>query len=187
MKFSLRHSSFLAFCLLAATLPLTLRADPSTPPPSPIAVPVALAVPDTQTLALTLAAKGVQIYVCQPTPGPKPGYAWTFKAPEADLFDAQGNKAGHHYTGPTWELTDGSKVVGQPKGKIDSPDGKGVPWLLLTAGQTSGNGALTKVLSIRRIDTAGGKSPTEPADKTNAGQERRVPYTATYQFFVAKP
>ena len=99
----------------------------------------------------------------------------------------QGHQVGHHSAGPTWELTDGSKVIGQPKGKAESPDGQGVPWLLLTAGQTSGSGALTKVLSIRRINTVGGQPPAEPADKTNAGQERRVDYTATYQFFVAKP
>lgn len=179
--------SFLPLCLLAALLPLTLRADAPTPIPSPAAVPAALEIPDNQTLALTLTAKGVQIYVCQPTPGPKPGYAWTFKAPEADLFDAQGKPVGHHSAGPTWELTDGSRFVGQPKGKAESPDGRGVPWLLLTAARTEGNGALTKVLSVRRINTVGGQSPTEPADKSNAGQERRVPYAAVYQFFVAKP
>ena len=60
--------SFL-YCLLA--FPLSpIRADPATPPPSPAAVPAALEVPGNQTLSLTLTAKGVQIYVCQPTPRP---------------------------------------------------------------------------------------------------------------------
>ena len=128
----------------------------------------------------------MQIYVCQPTPAPTPRYEWTFKGPEADLFDPQGQKAGRHYAGPTWELTDGSKVVGQVKAKADAPDGKSIPWLLLAAAPTSATGVLANVQTIRRIETAGGQAPAEPADKTNAGQERRVPYTATYQFYTAK-
>jgi hypothetical protein len=31
-------------------------------------------------------------------------------APEADLFDARGNRIGRHYAGPHWRSTDGSKI-----------------------------------------------------------------------------
>ncbi len=143
-------------------------------------------VPANQTLALTLTAKGVQIYECRAFPGDPTKFEWAFKAPEADLFDAQGHKVGRHYAGPTWELTDGGKVVGKLKAKADAPDGKGVPWLLLDATQASGT-TLGKVQSIQRVDTVGGKAPTESADATKAGQEKRVDYTATYKFYAAKP
>ena len=93
----------------------------------------------------------------------QPGkFEWAFKEPDADLFDAQGRKVGHHSAGPTWELTAGGKVVGKVKAKADAPDGKGVPWLLLDAVQTSGGGIMTQVKSIRRINTVGGNAPSEP-------------------------
>ena len=178
----------LLLCLFAPCLALPLCADPSptTPPPSSAAVPPALAVPSDQTLAFALTARGVQIYVCRPTPGPVPGYQWGLKAPEADLFDAGGRKVGRHYAGPTWEMTDGGKVMANEKARAESPDKKGIPWLLLTVYQSGGD-LLGNVRSIRRIDTVGGEKPAEPADRSNALQERRVPYTATYQFFVARP
>ncbi len=144
-----------------------------------------LDVPPTQTLALTLTAKGVQIYECRAVANEPSKFEWVFKAPEADLFDAQGQKVGRHYAGPTWELTDGSKVVGKLKAKADAPDGKGVPWLLLDAAQGNGT-VMGKVQSIQRVETVGGKIPADPADATKVGQEKRVDYTATYKFYVAK-
>ena len=110
-----------------------------------------------------------------------------FKVPEATLFNVEGLAAGKHYAGPTWELNDGGKVVGKLEAKADAPDGKGVPWLLLEATQASGDGLMGKVRSVQRVSTVGGKAPTEAADATKAGQERRVEYGATYLFYVAKP
>ena len=154
---------------------------------TPLVVPANLAVKTDQEVALILTAKGVQIYECRPVGGDPAKFAWVFKAPEADLFDAAGRKAGRHYAGPTWELADGSKVTGRVLTKADSPGGKGVPWLLLEATGNAGTGALDRVRSIQRIDTAGGNPPAEPAGQTTAGQERRVDYTATYVFYAAKP
>ncbi len=76
-------------------------------------------IPANQTLALTLDARGVQIYECRAVAGDPAKYEWAFKAPEADLFDAQGRKVGRHYAGPTWELADGSKVE-----RVDTFGGK---------------------------------------------------------------
>ena len=61
---------------------------------------------------LSVPAKGVQIYVCSKTDN---GFAWTFKAPEAELFDTAGARLGKHYAGPSWEGLDGGKVVGAVK------------------------------------------------------------------------
>ena len=155
--------------------------------PATFADPVSsLEVPANQTLALTLTAKGVQIYECRAVAGDPAKFEWAFKAPEADLFDAQGHKVGRHYAGPTWELADGGKVVGKLKVKADAPDGKGVPWLLLDTAQASGT-VLGKVQSVQRVDTVGGMTPTESANATKAGQEKRVEYTAIYRFYVANP
>ncbi len=152
-------------------------ADPATP--------ASLSVPSGQEPVLTLTAKGVQIYECRPVAGEAGKYEWAFKAPEADLFDAQGQKVGKHYAGPTWELTAGSKVVGKVKAKADAPDGKGIPWLLLDVVEQKG-GILAKVQSIQRVATVGGKAPAEAADQSKAGQERRVEYSATYVFYAPR-
>ncbi len=148
--------------------------------------PAALDVPADQSLTLTLTAKGVQIYECRPLPTDPNQFEWAFTAPEADLFDAQGRKVGRHFAGPTWELTDGGKVVGKVKAKADAPDGQGVPWLLLEATEASG-AVMAKVRSIQRVNTVGGKAPAAKPGAALAGKQLRVEYTATYKFYVAKP
>ena len=154
--------------------------------PAAPAPPAGLEVAANETLALTLSARGVQIYECRAVPGEPAKFEWIFKAPEALLFDAQGRQIGRHYAGPTWELTDGNKVVGKLRAKADAPDHAGIPWLLLDAVQGSG-AVMAKVRSIQRVGTVGGNAPTAGADAAHAGTEARVEYTATYKFYVAKP
>ena len=185
MKNALRIRSLLLLCLLALPWATLVAAD-SAATISPV-VPATLEAPSNQMLALTLTAKGVQIYECRAVASDPAEFEWVFKAPEADLFDAQGHKAGRHYAGPSWELNDGGKVVGRVKAKADAPDGKGVPWLLLEAAQATGSGIMGKVQSIQRVDTVGGKAPADSPDPAKAGKELRVEYTATYKFYVAKP
>ena len=72
-------------------------------------------------------------------------FEWTLKAPEADLFDRAGRKIGTHYAGPTWESGDGSKVVGEVKGRDNGPDPSAIPWLLLAAKSNSGSGVLVQL------------------------------------------
>ena len=95
-------------CLLAGGA-AARGADPATP--------ASLAVPANQEPALVLTAKGVQIYECRPVAGDASKFEWAFKAPEAELFDAQGRKVGKHYAGPTWELTAGGKCGRQGEGQ----------------------------------------------------------------------
>jgi FtsP/CotA-like multicopper oxidase with cupredoxin domain len=150
-------------------------------------VPQQLDVSADQALALRAQAAGVQVYACAAS-GDASHFAWTLKGPEADLFDGSGRKIGKHYAGPTWEALDGSKVGASVKARADSPDGKAIPWLLLAATSNDGTGVLAHVASIQRLNTAGGSNPPAQAcDETNAGAERRVPYTATYYFYAAIP
>lgn len=150
-------------------------------------VPNNLDVPANQELALEARASGVQIYVC--AAGSEVGrFGWTLKAPEADLLDGTGQKIGRHYAGPTWEVVDGSKVMGAVKARADAPEGNAIPWLLLGATSTAGTGVLARVANIQRLNTAGGSAPpAQSCDEKHVGTENRVPYTATYYFYSALP
>ena len=150
-------------------------------------VPDSLKVPEAQALSLETPAVGVQIYTCSAGKTDPARFDWVFKAPEADLLDSKDKKIGKHYAGPTWESNDGSKVVGEVKAKDDGPDATAIPWLLLNAKATSGQGVFSQVKSIQRLVTVGGKAPAGGCDKAHAGQEARVAYNARYFFFVARP
>jgi hypothetical protein len=171
--------SFIMLCLFAFSH--TALADT---PPSP-AIPTSLETPSSQALKITLTGRGVQIYKCSAVSGSANKFEWTLKGPKADLFDADGRKVGRHFAGPTWELDDGGKVIGRVKAKVASPDGKGIPWLLLNVVQASG-AIMGKVQNIQRTDTVGGKEPAEPADASNLGQEKQIEYSATYKFYEAR-
>ena len=147
------------------------------------AVPDSLRVPSTDRLALEVRAIGVQIYDCKPSGNPTQR-GWVLRAPEAELFDPSGKKIGRHYAGPTWELNDGSKVVGEVKARDDRPDPDAIPWLLLSVKSGSGSGAFARAVSIQRVQTVGGKAPAGGCVEAEAGREVRVPYSATYCFYV---
>lgn len=150
-------------------------------------IPAPLQSPPTEVLALTAQATGVQIYECGAKKDNPTQFEWVFKAPEAQLFDSAGRRIGTHYAGPSWEANDGSKVVGEVKARDNGPDATAIPWLLLSAKSTSGTGVLSQTKSIQRVRTVGGKAPTEGCNATQVGKETRVPYKATYYFYVAKP
>jgi hypothetical protein len=151
------------------------------------AVPETLKVPDTQVLTLETKAAGVQIYECKASKDDPMRFEWVFKAPEAELFDSAGKRVGRHYAGPTWESNDGSKVVGEVKARDNGPDPNSIPWLLLSAKSTSGNGVFSQTQSIQRVHTVGGKAPAEGCNQAQAGKEMRVPYKALYYFYIARP
>jgi hypothetical protein len=115
--------------------------------------------------------------------GGAPQYQWILKAPQADLFDAGGQKIGTHYAGPTWESSvDGSKVVGNKIAAAPSPTPGNIPWLLLQAKMTSGTGVFTKVTYIQRLDTKGGVAAVDGCDAAHVGAESSVAYEANYVF-----
>ena len=123
-------------------------------------------------------ATGFQVYRCEAIAVGK--LAWTLKAPDATFENASGLK-GKHYAGPTWEATDGSKVVGRKLKDHASPTVDAVPWLLLEAKSHDGKGQLSAVTFVQRIHTSGGKAPA--VGNAKAGDETRVAYTADYVFY----
>ena len=150
------------------------------------AIPEGLKVPANQSLMLQTRAIGVQIYDCKPGKGDPGRFEWTFRAPEADLFDDAGRKIGKHYAGPSWEAIDGSTVVGEVKARDDGPDPNAIPWLLLTAKSKSGIGVMTRTASVQRLQTSGGNTPKEACTQAQDGKEARVPYKALYYFYEIK-
>lgn len=156
------------FCLvLAVALPLAGRASAD--------VPAAVAAPG-EAIVATFHAEGAQIYECRSNPGGK--LMWQFREPVATLvFD--GKTVGRHYAGPTWELIDGSLVQGRVVGNAPGATVDDIAWLKLEVAMRAGNGALSHVTTIQRINTDGGVAHG-PCDK--AGDFLSVPYHADYVF-----
>ncbi len=167
----------MAFSLFAVTQALAqfvTQAMPQQTPPQ-------LQPSANEKLLLQLRGTGDQIYTCT-TEGAQ--FRWLLKAPEAKLFDKSGNSFGRHFAGPSWEANDGSLVVG--KAIANAPNGDSIPWLLVKIVSHRGDGVLSPVTTIQRLNTSGGKAPAAGCDATHAGQEVRVPYSADYVFYVPK-
>jgi hypothetical protein len=139
-------------------------------------------VPSGASMFLTAQGEGVQIYTCTAV---QDGAKWVLEGPDAKLHDAKGRQIGTHFKGPTWQLNDGSRVVGEPIASQPSPDPGAVAWLLLRARAGSATGSLAGVTFIRRTGTHGGmplaKECQNPAD---VGKKVEVPYSATYTFYA---
>lgn len=148
-------------------------------------VPSPLLQPTGETLVTTLSARGVQIYACRGEAGAAP--AWTFVAPEAELFDTQGRVAGSHGAGPFWQANDGSRITGSVKARTGAPRAGAIPWLLLAT--RPGNvttGVFSDVSSVQRLNTEGGVAPAAPCTAAELGRVVRVPYSADYSFYSSR-
>ena len=171
---------FVALILIAG---LGGAASAQGTPTSAAPVPENLEPPADSVLLFALEARGVQIYVCEEDPNDATAFVWTFKAPEAELFNGRGEVVGSHFAGPTWQGQDGSAVIGAVLERAAAPDAGAIPWLLLEAKDHEGSGVFSTITHIQRLDTKGGVAPTKGCDATHAGKEVRVPYKATYAFY----
>jgi hypothetical protein len=171
--------------MAASTLLTTMVAAHAAAEAGIDAIPEALRPPAGQVLALEARATGVQIYECKAAKDDPSQFSWTLKAPEANLKDPSGKPVGKHYGGPTWEASDGSKVMGEMVAKSDAPVAGAIPWLLLRAKSTSGSGIFSSIASIQRLKTSGGAAPAIGCDSSQSGKESRVPYSAVYRFYKA--
>jgi hypothetical protein len=147
-------------------------------------VPDSIQPPDGEELVLVAHATGFQVYVCRPDAEGKP--AWTLKAPEAQLFDQQGNAIGKHFAGPTWQLNDGSEITGRMVAKVDAPGPESIPWLLVTVTGHSGSGVLSRVTILQRVHTVGGLPPTSGCAASNRDAEFKSSYSADYYFYAPR-
>jgi hypothetical protein len=157
--------------LLISTL--VASAVPAGARPKPPPVPADLAVPADQAVVLDVVGEGVQIYDCV-------AGTWTFREPAAVLYGRRHRPVGIHFRGPTFEAFDGSSVVGALQASV--PGGGAIPWLLLRATTRAGDGVLSGVDFIQRIQTEGGVAPTTACDPA-ADATVAVPYRARYVFY----
>jgi Protein of unknown function (DUF3455) len=139
-------------------------------------VPDAIAVPG-ETPAVTVHAEGAQIYDCRVGPGGQ--LAWQFREPIAILL-MDGKTVGRHYAGPSWELVDGSTVVGRVAGQAPGTTPEDIPWLKLEATSQAETGRLTGTTTIQRLNTKGGIAEGSCGP---IGAHLSVPYSADYAFF----
>jgi hypothetical protein len=148
------------------------------------AVPQAVQAPANEVRAMTVAAHGVQVYECRTAQGAAP--AWAFVAPEADLFDAEGRRIGKHGAGPFWQHEDGSRFTGTVSARMDSPRAGAIPWLLLTAKPESKAGVFSRVSSVQRLETVGGKAPADGCTAATLGKRVNIAYRADYVLHVPR-
>jgi hypothetical protein len=153
-----------AFALLILPLPMA-RAQ----------LPEAIAAPG-ETVVATIHAEGAQIYECKADAAGK--LVWQFREPIATLL-VDGKTVGRHYAGPSWELADGSAVVGKVSARAPGATPKDIPLLKLEAISHRGTGQLSGVTTIQRLNTKGGvaEGPCE-----SAGAFLSVPYSADYAY-----
>jgi hypothetical protein len=131
-----------------------------------------------ETVLMTVSAHGVQIHECRAAPGADP--AWAFVAPEAELFDADGHRIGHHSAGPVWQHEDGSGFTGTVRACVASPLPQAIPWLWLSAVPQGPHGVFSRVSSVQRLNTVGGKPPGFGCHRGTLGRRVRMAYRADY-------
>lgn len=167
------------YLILFSCLIVVVANAQKTPAPE---VPDALKPPDGTELLLVAHARGSQIYTCQASQDGK--FAWTLKAPEAELHDDKGALIGYHSAGPTWKLNDGSGVKGKVVAKANE-EGT-IPWLLLTVTDHLGAGTLGRATAVQRLNTKDGLAPAAGCDGSSVGKEAKSSYSADYFFYGPK-
>lgn len=171
----IRYSTMTALALMLAACAATPSAG----------LPAALAPDADETLLLSVAARGVQIYECR-TAKAGDQTEWAFVAPEAELLDAGGRPVGSHGAGPSWQAQDGSRVVGSVKRRVDAPVAGTIPWLLVATRDGGPPGRFSRVTSIQRVNTTGGAAPASGCGPRSLGVNVRVPYTADYHLYARR-
>jgi hypothetical protein len=143
-------------------------------------VPSSIAEPGATTI-VTFHAEGAQIYECKPsnTASSQPGVlTWQFREPIATLL-VDGKTTGRHYAGPNWDHLDGSGVKGKTAASAPGATANDIPWLKLHAVDHRGDGTLSGVTTVQRINTRGGALDGQCE---GAGAYRSIPYSADYVF-----
>ncbi|GHB27522.1 DUF3455 domain-containing protein [Salinicola rhizosphaerae] len=158
---------------LFGSFPLVTNADMT---------PDAVTPPSGNEIAMKTVGVGEITYACEMKDG---DYAWVFKGPDAKLNDSDGNQVGSYYGPPaTWESSDGSKITGTQIGTADGGEGN-IPLQLVEANPAEGEGHMSGVTYVQRLETRGGVAPASSCSADNAGDSEVVEYQANYNFFKA--
>jgi Protein of unknown function (DUF3455) len=133
-----------------------------------------------EDLVATTQARGSQVYECKTDVSGK--LAWQFREPIAVLFEDD-RTVGRHFAGPTWELADGSTVMGRVSGRAPGATANDIPLLKLEVTSRHGDGQLSDISTIQRLNTKGGVAE---GSCEHAGVLLSVPYSADYVFYKKK-
>jgi hypothetical protein len=168
-----RMKMSLSAILLAAIalLPLQARAQAQ--------LRAEIAAPDSVIVG-TFHAEGAQLYECKRDAASTPAGAlsWKFREPIATLI-VDGKSIGRHYAGPNWDHSDGSGVKGKAAASVPGATSGDIPWLKLEVTERRGNGILSEVATVQRINTKGG---VVQGSCESEGNYRTEPYSADYVF-----
>lgn len=147
--------------------------------------PALIQVAAGNSVVLETQAKGSIAYECSKERAPLTTYKWVMAGPDAVLMDKEGKEIGS-YDGPParWSLKDGSFVTGSQVA-VSSNGSKNIPMQLVKADVAGGQGTLTTVGYVQRVNTKGGVAPQSKCSKDNEGEKVNVDYTADYVFWKA--
>ena len=134
-----------------------------------------------EILVATLHAEGAQIYHCKPDWEGK--LVWQLREPVATLL-LNGETVGRHYAGPSWEMLDGSVVSAKVTARTPGATQYDIPLLLLEVTTSRGQGLLSGVTTIHRLNTTGGMAQ---GSCVAAGRLKSVPYSADYALIRRGP
>ncbi|MDY7538537.1 DUF3455 domain-containing protein [Undibacterium sp. RTI2.1] len=146
--------------------------------------PAAVAVPAGNKLVMMAVGAGDLTYECRVKAAMPGAYEWVFAGPTAVLSDQSGKAVGKYYAGPTWEANDGSKVTGKQLA-VTPGAANAIPLQLVKANPSMGNGAMTDISYIQRLNTMGGIAPSDSCAAANVGAKKLVKYQADYYFYKA--
>jgi Protein of unknown function (DUF3455) len=166
----------IAFAGLLATAGTTFAAVDNASLPEPVRAPAG------HTVKLETVGTGEITYECREKKDMAGAYEWVFVTPVATLWDMQKKSIGKYYGGPTWEAMDGSKVTGKQVAIAPAAPGN-IPLQLVKADPAMGNGAMTGVTYIQRLETKGGVAPSAACNAAAAGTKQQVGYQAKYVFY----
>ena len=88
------------------------------------------------TIVQKLHAVGAQIYECEADAQGQ--LAWTFREPIASLMNGR-QTVGRHFAGPSWEMADGSRIMGKVVAQAAAPSTSDIPWLKLEVSARTGS------------------------------------------------
>lgn len=166
----------LSFAVMLATAGAAFANVDNAMLPEPVRVPAG------NTVKLETVGTGEITYECREKKDMAGAFEWAFVAPVATLWDMQKKSIGKYYGGPTWEAMDGSKVTGKQVAVAPASAGN-IPLQLVKADPAMGNGAMTGVTYIQRLETKGGVAPSATCNAGSAGTKQQVGYQAKYVFY----
>jgi Protein of unknown function (DUF3455) len=175
------------FC--ATTTLVLLSACGSMAPIAPMysqaALPEAVKVPAGHKVALESVGVGEITYECREKSAAAGQFEWVFVGPSAVLKDRAGKAIGSYYGPPaTWASMDGSKLTGTQVAVAPSAAGN-IPLQLVKANPATGQGAMSGVMYVQRVDTRGGVAPASACGMDTKGKKEIVKYQADYIFWKA--